>query len=70
MKCPKCGHTWKDEGRAKGGRASRRKAGPRCPVHGCFLRADGTCRRCEREGDNASLEARASKTNNGRSSNE
>ena len=24
MRCPKCGHEWKDEGRAKGGRASRR----------------------------------------------
>ena len=24
MHCPKCGHEWTDEGRAKGGRASRR----------------------------------------------
>jgi len=24
MRCPKCGHEYKDEGRAKGGRASRR----------------------------------------------
>lgn len=25
MKCPKCGHEFKDEGRAKGGALSRRK---------------------------------------------
>jgi len=49
MRCPKCGHEWKDEGRSKGGRLSRRKAGPRCTEHGCFLRADGTCGRCERD---------------------
>lgn len=28
MKCPKCGHTWKDEGRAKGGQKSKRKILP------------------------------------------
>jgi hypothetical protein len=28
MRCPKCGHEWRDEGRAKGGRASRRTITP------------------------------------------
>jgi hypothetical protein len=28
IRCPKCGHEWKDEGRAKGGRASRRTITP------------------------------------------
>jgi len=28
MNCPKCGHEWTDEGRAKGGRASRRTITP------------------------------------------
>jgi len=49
MRCPKCGHEWKDEGRSKGGRLSRRKPGARCQVHGCFIRSDGKCRRCERD---------------------
>jgi len=28
MRCPKCGHKYTDEGRAKGGRASRRTITP------------------------------------------
>lgn len=24
MKCPKCGHEWKDAGRSKGGKSSKR----------------------------------------------
>jgi hypothetical protein len=28
MRCPKCSHEFKDEGRAKGGRASRRTITP------------------------------------------
>jgi len=28
MRCPKCKHEWTDEGRAKGGRASRRTITP------------------------------------------
>lgn len=28
MRCPHCGHEFKDEGRAKGGRASRRTITP------------------------------------------
>lgn len=28
MKCPKCGHEWKDEGRSKGGKSSKRSITP------------------------------------------
>jgi hypothetical protein len=28
MECPKCGNTWKDEAKSKGGQKSRRKISP------------------------------------------
>jgi len=46
MKCPKCQHEFKDPAKVAGGKASRRKAGPRCPVHGTFLK-NGKCKRCD-----------------------
>jgi hypothetical protein len=46
MICPHCHKEFANPVAVAGGKASRRKAGPRCQVHGIFLGPDGKCSKC------------------------